>query len=471
MKRLGFALGGACAGLLALGGVAAAQPLQVTSPQVTASISGSAKGNPLSGEVSVQVESAKSVLIEIANTTPETSSTIPGAPVLTRLGFSLDGNPAGSCIQLEDPTGRFSLTKDVSDFCGVGGNKQGCGWKWGKKKKKKSQGFTHAINAKSPSVKKGIEQDETVTLRLKVHPSCSYSFSPGSFADAPFVGSGSSETQWAAQFQLVGKCGKHSGCGYGESEEVPDTCKPVYTWSEFIATSADLNQLPSAFKDPDSRAGSVEFNFNGGSGFNGVSNEAPYDAAILTLRSGEPSILEQWQFNRTLTPAVLDANGCSVGSAFSQCWIFNPEDSVAQVLSATVPTNVSSSNEGFDESGLRVEIAGGVDIAYSETVFEDNGHQKMLVEWHAPLGLETAQLLLRGRYDWDLNFLGSTDYFVPLLSRNIAALGPDFTHPSVDIVEETANTLRIVVDVQGATEAVCEDYLGAGLITLQGGPK
>jgi hypothetical protein len=248
-------------------------------------------------------------------------------------------------------------------------------------------------------------------------------------------------------------------------------CIPMFTWSEFIATSADLNKLPSLFQTPDSRGGSVEYNFNGGVGFNGITNDAPYSSSILTLRNGQPRLLEQVQMNRIPSPKVLDANGCSTTTSFPQCWVFYPQDGTGTTLVGEVPTYSTGSNQFFDNSGLRVEISGSIELDYSDPVFSDNSHETMFVEWYAPLGINKAQLLLRGRYDWKLDFLNATDYFVPLFWRNISALGPNFTHPAVTILEETPTRVRIAVNAQIATERVCEDYFKSGLINRVGGPK
>lgn len=94
----------------------------------------------------------------------------------------------------------------------------------------------------------------------------------------------------------------------------------MFTWSEFIATAADLNGLPSTLADPDSRGGSVELNFNGWWDFRGEWADPPYEAAILTLRNGASAVLEQWHLNRfappgsTPTGATRPASGPSAGS-------------------------------------------------------------------------------------------------------------------------------------------------------------
>lgn len=432
---------GMVAGMMAFGGAALASDLVID-----LSGAGSSSGAPLSATVSIDVTSAKSATLHIANTSP---SPFPGAPVLTRLGFNLAGGPAASCLSVSSPS-NWSLGGSPQPFCGVGGTG------------KAAKGFAYEVTAKNPMPKNGVAAGATLELVLSVKASCAYTLSADSFLDAGVSPSGGELVQWAAKFQVVGADGEDSGCGRGDVDlpEEPKVCTPVYTWSEFIATAAESWGSPSDYYGWDTRAGSVEYNFNGGHGFDGVNTDRPFEAAILTLRNGASRILEQWQLNRRWANAV----GCEAGAPFYRCWISAPLHLVDLVLSAAVPTFAGSSNDGFDLEGDRVEISGEILMDYAGgDVHGDNAHQTLVVTWTSAAGLDTAQLLLRGRYDHDLSGLDGTDPMVPLFRRNFP-LDDDMQDPGVVIIEETETTLTIALNVEAGTVAVCEGYADAGMV-------
>ncbi|GMV40956.1 MAG: hypothetical protein AMXMBFR64_26720 [Myxococcales bacterium] len=240
-------------------------------------------------------------------------------------------------------------------------------------------------------------------------------------------------------------------CGAPE----PPACTVAFTWSSFIATASEEYGSESDVARYDTRAGSVDFAFNGGHGFDGVWTDKPFDAAILTLRNGITMILEQWQLNRRWPATV----GCEDFSLWPRCWIFAPEDSVDDVLSAEVPTYAGSSNDKHDSVGDRVTVSGELLIDYAGgDAATDNSHQTFIVTWYAPHGLDQTLLHLRGRYDHDLNGLTPADAMVPLFRRNFP-WDDDLHDDAVQILEETETTLTVTVNVQAALDAICPAYL------------
>lgn len=468
MNRMGKALG-MVAGLAmtALGGSAMAADLIIDLDGA-----GSSTGAPLSASISIDVTSAKTATLHITNTSPASAAWLNDAPVLTRIGFNLAGGPSASCLSVASPS--WSLDGKVEPYCGVGGTKtcskgkkkKGKWWSKGGKGSEKS--FAYELQAANPAPKHGVARGESLDLQLVVKPCCkAFALTADSFLDAGVSPSGGELVQWAAKFQVVGPKGQDSGCARGDVDLPPPppvTCQPTYTWSEFIATAAESVAMPSDVAIFDTRAGSVEYNFNGGYGFDGIFTDRAFDAAILTLRNGLSAVLDQTQFNRRWADAV----GCQPGSSFVRCWIFAPLDLVDEVLSAAVPTWAASSNAGHDSSGQRVEISGELLIDYSEAdAHGDNAHETMTVTWTAPKGLATAQLLLRGRYDWNLDGLNGSDPMVPLFRRNVAGYA-DMQDTGVVILSETPTTLTIALNAQAGLVRVCQDYATAGYVTVDG---
>lgn len=232
---------------------------------------------------------------------------------------------------------------------------------------------------------------------------------------------------------------------------------PVFTWCEFIATAADDNRLPSLFEAEDSRGGSVEINFNGWWDTGGDAADAPFEASILTLRNGASTLLEQWHVNRT-SPPGLHADGCNPARSWPECFVDAPEGIVAGVLATAVPTMATSSNDDFDPSGLRVEVSGEALLDYTApTPWSDNSHETMQLTWDAPLGLDTAQVLLRGRYDRGLDGLDGTDVMIDIVRINLPLtddLIPDF----VTVLEASDTRITIEVPVHAALKWVQAAY-------------
>ena len=235
-----------------------------------------------------------------------------------------------------------------------------------------------------------------------------------------------------------------------------------FTWSEFIAIATEQNMLPSLFRSADSRAGSVEMNFNGGHGFTGIYTDAPYASAIATLRNGAGKLVEQLQLNRRWPPKR-GLDGCNPLRSYPECWISASMNLVDGVLSAILPTYSTGSNQAFDDSGLRVEISGDMHMDFNDGALLDNSHETMIITWNAPLGIDTAGILLRGRYDWNFNGLNASDPMVALFRRNLTGYD-DYQDPSVEILEETDTRLTIVINAQDGLNTVCETYTANGLL-------
>lgn len=223
--------------------------------------------------------------------------------------------------------------------------------------------------------------------------------------------------------------------------------------------SADPSGLPSFNSDPDTRAGSVELNLNGGFGFDAAAGDAPYEAGILTSRNGAIQILEQWRLSRYWADAI----GCEPGGPSYKCWISAPLDLIGTVSSAGVPTLASSSNDGFDPSGLRVEVGGELPIDYGAGPLVDNSYETLIIGYRAPLGLSTARLQIRGRYDYDLDGLDVGDPMV-LLFRRSFPIEPDYQDPSVEILEESDNQVILRINAQAGFLRVCDRYTELGLL-------
>lgn len=406
---------------------------------VALSGAGSASGAPLSALVEIDVLDASSARILVTNTAPATSSTVPGAPILTRVGFNLADGPDAACLSLATPDGRFAMARRVQPFCG--------------RTPKLGAMFAYGFDAENPAPATGIERDEALAFVLSVDPACGYALTPSSFTDAPSSPSGGVLTQWVAKFQVVGEGGEDSGCAGGDTSEAPE---PEYIWSEFIATGAEVTPLPSVFRADDTRAGSVELNYNGGYGFNDLIGDAPFTAATANLRNGAGVILEQWQVNRFYAPHNLDADGCSTTTAIPQCWAWGEGGPVTVAL----PTHVADSNEGFDPGSadrVTVRAETTVDDGGAPT---DNSAQWFTITWEDPSGLDADRMNLRLHFDANLNRTLGDDPIYSLFRVRFPGDGPDFVSPVVNVVAVTATSVTVEVNVQDAIDYVWDLYLG-----------
>lgn len=424
--------------------------------------------------VETTVMSSHGLAIEVHNTSDTSDPDWKKAPTLRRLGFNLSDVAPMSCWDLEGPSG-WKL-KAGGAFCLFG-----CGWEHDWDDTNEGDEFDALfdlqIRAKGWG-NKGLKAGESASFVLTVDPACGVELSESTFADAPQSIAGSDVGQWAARFRAVKwveKKNKWWGWGWGwkkkkskfpkvqwscaagdlEDAEPPvEPCAPEFSWGELVVGAADLNELPSDFMDPDSRAGSLQMFFNGGVGFDadGASTDAAHQSATVSLRNGAGSVLERWEVNRRFP----GGQGCVESGAFPVCWVSAAMDAVDGLLSVFVPTFAPDSNDGFDDSGERVRIEGELLMDYTSgaTTFEDNGHQTLRVTWVAPLGLDSAQLLLRGRYDAASDGLGSEDVLEVLFSRNVGGID-DSQLSGVVVLEESETTLTIAINVQAGLSDLC----------------
>lgn len=397
---------------------------------------GAASGAPLAATVAIYLDDARTARLVVTNTSLASSSTEPGAPVLTRLGFNLADGPDPGCLDVAVDGGRFVLATRVQPLCGSGGDR-----------------FQYSLDARNPASKSGIARDESLTIVLTLRAACAGRFDRAMFADARETASAGVLTQWAAKFQVVGPGGEDSGCAQGVPVEERE---PVYIWSEFIATAAEVQPLPSLYAASDTRAGSVELNYNGGYGFDGVTSDPAYAAGIATLRNGRGAIVEQWLLNRRWAPAQLDPDGCSLTTLYPQCWVWGDGGPAA----ATIPTWVADSNEGFDpESTQRVTVRAETAIE-DDGAPEDNSAQWFRVTWEDPSGIATARMNLRLHFDANLDRTFVGDPFLPLYRVRFPGDGPDVTAPVVHVIAVTETSVTVEVNVQDAIDFVWDEYLG-----------
>lgn len=467
MRLVGTSL--AVALVMGLAAVANAAPLTFTKSDLQASLSGKSikAKKALSANVEVQIESPTSALLRVTNTSPAGG----GEARLRRFGFQLKDGPQAKCLSLEAPGTGFKLKKVARPFCFWASWGTTC-WDDTKEPKKvpwkqawKESLFSYNVHVKSPVKKHGIAEGASALVRIKVAPSCagSFKFTKDSFLLAPHAKSVGQSGNWAAKFKIFNGKKKDRGCAVGVAgvpapppPPPPPACDPEFTWGDLVATTADLTGQASAFLPVDTRAGSAQVMVNGGVGFGGPWTDAPYEAITATLRNGAGVIVEQLQANRRWPPP-LDADGCNPTRDYPECWSWW-DAAVDGLLALALPTWSDGSNAGFDDGPLRPTVTAQI---LSEDVGEpdDNAHQTVVVQWHAPLGLENAQLLLRARYDASLDGSFNDEPFVTLLSLNIGA--EDVFSPDLLVeISEDLTTLTATFSVQAGLEAVCRDYEG-----------
>ena len=237
------------------------------------------------------------------------------------------------------------------------------------------------------------------------------------------------------------------------------SCPGPFTWLDFTVVSATRDGRPSQFSEFDTRAGSMDVHLNGGHGFGTGESDPAFAAAFLTLRNGAGDILEELQVNRRYQPVRLDSDGCALESAFPQCWIPAPDEPTGTARDAALPRRARDSNEGFDDSGERVAVSGGVRIDLGDEPPVDNRHETVRVTWDAPEGIDGARLLLRASYRAAPGPDGVEPpaFAVPLLSSGWSEHGDglEVRVPIVGEVERTATRRVVELDVERALRYVC----------------
>ena len=419
--------------------------------EVTLEGQGSRSGVPLTASIAIEIIDVDMITMSVTNTSPESSSTESDAPVITRVAFDVSQDKA--TIGLLHSTHIWEYTDKTKPFCG---SKRGL--------------LPYGVVAQKPAPHNGIKRGETAVMTLQID------------ADEPLTAEFFDGQEWALKFQVVGEGGEDSGCSFGNAEPVIVHHAPpvVYYMSEFVASAAEVwPGLPSAFKDLDTRAGSVEINTFGGLRPNGVlpttNTDPAFEAGIVSLRTGDSGkIVEQKHVERRWPPA-LDENGCSTNAnlSFPQCFIWAYDRGTLpgsldelNLLVANVPDNgAGDSNYLFDFSGNRVAVEGDLTADYNMFSATDNGHQIMTATWSVPAGRvlrEETQMLFRGRYDWNFSGLEPGDEMVPLFYVNGADSNDNMQVDGVAIIEDSDTRLTITVNVQVALEAVRDAYVERG---------
>jgi hypothetical protein len=96
----------------------------------------------------------------------------------------------------------------------------------------------------------------------------------------------------------------------------------------------------------------------------------------------------------------------------------------------------------------------------------DNTYQTLIVGWYAPLGLDTALIQLRGRYDDEMNGLGPDDPLIVLFQRNYPGQA-DQQALGVSVIVDDGYRLVIQVNIETGLQRVCERYATfAGFATV-----
>lgn len=264
-----------------------------------------------------------------------------------------------------------------------------------------------------------------------------------------------------------------------EAAEVP----VAYSLSEFVGSAAEAwPGFPSDVSQGanDTRGGSIEINTIGE---HTRFSEEKFVAGVVNLRNGTGAIIEQKQLERRWPP-VLEADGCNPTTAYSQCWAWKGDRTIkvsggnTAVLDSAMnsngevalmaPEKSGGSSEGFDSSGSRVTVSGGLVADFSNDVHTDNSHQTMHVTWEVPAdrNLSETERRFQGHYDWECDGLeagtGGDDPWVELFYRSSRYSVDDIHHAAVKVVEDAPTRLTIEVNVQQALEAVRDQYLAMG---------
>lgn len=411
---------------------------------------GQVSGVALAAVVDVTVLDPHRALVHVRNTSPPSGVSLSTAPVLTRLSFDMVGGPSPKCLTVSGPVWWTATGRSRPPCEGAGGGLSGV--------------YGYGFSTISKYSSWGVRAGESVDLLVYLNKHCAggFVFTPGAFLDAKADGT---KPRWAAVFHEVGPNGYDGGCASGSASVAAPVaaCKPEVTWATLVANTSDTSGLPSFLLPSDSRAGSVEITVNGGDGFDTETEDPPFEAGIVSIRNGANTLLEQWQVNRYWAAG----EGCVDDGATFVCWISKALNLAGLDLPALVPTMAGSSNDGFDESGDRVEVRGELHVSYSGGhTLTDNSHETAIFEWSAPLGLQSAQLLIRAGYNSTAVPPGVSKPSVILFRRNFP-LAADYAAPGVDVTV-THVSARVSINLQEALERICERYDEVGL--LDGSP-
>lgn len=406
----------------------------------------------LTARVQIELESDDTARVRVTNTSPPFLGDPANGPFLTRMGLNLMQGPPRQCLDLEDEEGN-------DDFMLQGTTMPFCSRVW-----KSDVLYSYGLRARGPYHDGGIAPGDSRVFRLSVREECRrrYRLTADTFLDASRSWSGGRWGQWAAAFRAAGPWGLDGGCGQGMAKRFAEVL--VFTWADFVATSAESVGKPSFEQASDTRAGSVQIAMNGGVGFDATTFFRPFEGAIVTLKNGAGSILEQWMSGGTRLIPSLDESGCKPESEGRQCWLYVPHDLIDGQLFAFVPNRSDGSNEGFDDSGGRVEVRGEIVQDFRDGWPEDSSGRTVRFLWTDPDGLDGDLLELRVRYDVGLDGSFNDDPFVVFLRFGWTGSGPDFLARSLKVLHVSTNALLVELDVQEALEYAKEAYAAGDVV-------
>lgn len=394
----------------------------------------------LGAQVDVVLVDPATAVLRLINTS-KGDSPIPEGPLLVGVAFNLAGDPGAGCLEAEDPAQRFVLASPAAPLCGG----------------------LHRFGYELVAAEAPLWTTEVHEVALRVRPECqgTFAFTHDTFLQAAPATVGASTARFGATLMAVAE---EPGpvCLVG----TPGLVTPAlhFTWATFLVNAAEIRASKSAFSAADPRAGSADIVLAGDVLPGGMESDPPLEAAILTLRNGAGAVLEQQHLNRLWVPHDLDANGCMTTEGPPTCFVSWPEDTLGDVLTASVPSMVENSNEGFDALGRRVTVAATLTMDYTMAPFADASHEVLRVSWTRPGGIARAQLQLRAVYDANLNGSTGDEPLVTLYTRNDPMQPGGVFDPSLRVVHVSANTLAIEVDVQAALESIRAAYVKAGVL-------
>jgi hypothetical protein len=246
--------------------------------------------------------------------------------------------------------------------------------------------------------------------------------------------------------------------GYTEAEKkasdsIAVECDQPRVRAVLVATTGEVNGSDSSYMDgEDTRAGTFEADFRFGCGPN-PNSELATSRVTATLRSGAGTVVEQWLVNDPRPPHALNDHACNALQAYPQCWLFVPGD-VEQdgTVTATVPKWSDGSNSDFDPFGSRPALSGKAALLLGN-MEDDPVDGRVIVQWTAPKGIDTARLQLRiDRLTTEKGGLAA-DHFTLYRSRWYGD-GPDVQSPVVEVLGETDRTLTLAVSVRDMVDFV-----------------